>query len=140
MLFKASFHQHDVNAPPDFVRTVSIAARDGHNVDYIVTNNLETLLYVANLASIECHPWHSRVRNLDRPDWCVFDLDPGKDVTFVAICELALRLKGMLETVGLESFAKTSGSRGMHVYVPFKPTHSSDDVARFAERIRRPFA
>ena len=132
---KPSFHQHDVDAPPDFVRTVSIAVKEGHTVDYIVTNNLETLLYVANLGAIECHTWHSRVRNLDRPDWCVFDLDPGKSVRFATICELALRLKGMLEQVGLECFAKTSGSRGMHVYVPLKPVHSYEDVARFAERI-----
>lgn len=132
---KPSFHQHDVDAPPDFVRTISIAARDGHMVDYILTNNVETLVYVANLGSIECHPWHSRARDLDRPDWCVFDLDPSKDVSFAAICDLSLRLKTMLEQIGLESFAKTSGSRGMHVYVPFKPAHSSEDVARFAERI-----
>jgi len=132
---KPSFHQHDVDAPPDFVRTVSIAVKEGHTVDYIVSNSLETLLYVANLGAIECHTWHSRVRNLDRPDWCVFDLDPGESVRFATICELALRLKGMLEQVGLECFAKTSGSRGMHVYVPLKPVHSYEDVARFAERI-----
>jgi bifunctional non-homologous end joining protein LigD len=132
---KPSFHQHDVDAPPDFVRTVSIAARDGHMVDYILTNNVETLVYVANLGSIECHPWHARVRDLDRPDWCVFDLDPAKDVSFAVICDLAMRLRAMLEQLGLESFAKTSGSRGMHVYVPFNPAHSSEVVARFAEQI-----
>lgn len=132
---QASFHQHDVNDTPDFARTVSIVVEQGHTNDYLVCNNLATLLYTTNLGAIEQHAWHSRVRNLDHPDWCVFDLDPGKDVEFPAVCEVAIRLKEILARFKLESFAKTSGSRGIHIYVPLKPTHSYQAVARFAARI-----
>ena len=130
------FHQHDVNEVPEFVRTVTLAVEEGgHEVDYIVGDNLPTLLYMANLGAIERHPWHSRVRNLDRPDWFVFDLDPGKGVEFETICDLALATRDVLRRLGLESYAKTSGSRGIHVYVPVKPEYTYEEVAEFAERV-----
>jgi bifunctional non-homologous end joining protein LigD len=129
-----SFHQHDVNEAPEFVRTARLAVEEGHEVDYIVGDNAATLLYMANLGAIERHPWHSRVRNLDCPDWLVFDLDPGEGIAFETICELALGVREVLERLGLDSYAKTSGSRGMHVYVPIKPRYTYDAVADFAER------
>ena len=131
------FHQHDVDEAPDYVRTIALEVEDsggGHTVNYIVGNNLPALLYQANLGAIECHPWHSRTKNLDRPDWIVFDLDPGQGVGFEIICEAALCVKEVLNRFGLESYAKTSGSRGMHVYVPIKPVHSYEQVADFAEQ------
>ena len=129
-----SFHQHDVNSAPRFVRTAEIDVEEGHKVDYIIGDNLATLLYMANLGAIERHPWHSRVKNLDHPDWVVFDLDP-ENVEFEEICAVALTAKKILDSLGLESFAKTSGSRGIHVYVPCKPVHEYEEVARFAERV-----
>ena len=132
-----SFHQHDVNEAPEFVRTIPLEVEDGggHTVDYVVGDNEQTLLYMANLGAIERHPWHSRVRNIDRPDWFVFDLDPGEGVEFTTICELALSTRGVLGRLGLESYAKTSGSRGIHVYVPVKPEYSYEEVAAFAQRV-----
>lgn len=132
-----SFHQHDVDEAPDYARTVTIAVEEGHTVDYLVCDNLATLLYVANLGAIECHPWNSRVSALDHPDWCVFDLDPGEGVEFAAICETALRLREALNRAGLKCCAKTSGSRGIHVYAPLKPVHDYEEVAGFAERIAK---
>jgi bifunctional non-homologous end joining protein LigD len=131
-----SFHQHDVDEAPTFVRTVQLEA-EGHAVDYILGDNLATLLYMANLGAIERHPWHSRVRNLDRPDWFVFDLDPGQGIEFTTICELALVVKDVLDQLRLESYAKTSGSRGLHVYVPIKPDYTYEQVASFAEQVAR---
>jgi bifunctional non-homologous end joining protein LigD len=128
------FHQHDVDEAPDYARTVALDVDEGHMVDYLVCDNLATLLYVTNLGAIERHPWNSRARNLDHPDWVVFDLDPAEGVEFAAICEVALRLKEVLGRAGLECFAKTSGSRGIHVYAPLKPVHGYDEVADFAER------
>jgi len=132
-----SFHQHDVNAAPEFVRTAALTVEDGggHEVDYIVGDNLAMLLYMANLGAIERHPWHSRVRRLDRPDWFVFDLDPGPGVEFTTICALALAVREVLGRVGLESYPKTSGSRGIHVYVPVKPESDYDEVAEAAARV-----
>src|SRR5262249_15180275 len=74
---KPSFHQHNVEEAPGYARTVTIDVEEGHKVDYLVCDNVATLLYVTNLGAIERHPWNSRTRNLDRPDWMVFDLDPG---------------------------------------------------------------
>jgi bifunctional non-homologous end joining protein LigD len=128
------FHQHDVNAAPDFVRTAEIDVEEGHKVDYIIGDNTQTLLYMANLGAIERHPWHSRVHDLDHPDWFVFDLDPS-NVEFEQICDVAVSTREILERLGLESYAKTSGSRGIHVYVPLKPVHSYEEVAAFAERV-----
>ena len=130
-----SFHQHDVNEAPGYVRTVSLAVEEGHDVDYIVGDNLATLLYMANLGAIERHPWHSRVRDLDHPDWFVFDLDPDKTVEFTTICELAVGVRDVLDRLGLECYAKTSGSRGIHVYVPVKPVYSYEQIADFAEQV-----
>lgn len=129
------FHQHDVNEVPEFVRTAKLPVEEGHEVDYIVGDNQATLLYMANLGAIERHPWHSRVADLDHPDWFVFDLDPGEGILFSTICELAMGVKDVLDRLGLESYAKTSGSRGIHVYVPVKPRYTYEQIADFAERV-----
>jgi bifunctional non-homologous end joining protein LigD len=132
-----SFHQHDVDAAPDYVRTVALEVEDGggHIVNYVVGDNLPTLLYMANLGAIERHPWHSRTKNLERPDWIVFDLDPGEGVRFETICEAALCVRDVLKHLGLEAYPKTSGSRGIHVYLPIKPAYTYEQVAVFAERV-----
>lgn len=135
-----SFHQHDVNEAPRYVRTVALEVEDAsgrgtHEVDYVVGDNAATLLYMANLGAIERHPWHSRVRNLERPDWFVFDLDPGEGVRFETICELAMAVREVLERLGLEGYPKTSGSRGLHVYVPVRPAYDYDLIARLAEQV-----
>jgi bifunctional non-homologous end joining protein LigD len=130
------FHQHDVDEAPRFVRTVALEAdEDRHVVDYVVGDNLQTLLYMANLGAIERHPWHSRTRDLERPDWFVFDLDPGEGVAFTTICEVALSVREALARVRLKSYPKTSGSRGIHVYVPIEPRYDYETIAHFAERI-----
>jgi bifunctional non-homologous end joining protein LigD len=129
-----SFHQHDVNEVPDFVRTVTLAVEEGgHDVDYVVGDNAATQVYMANLGAIERHPWHSRVKHLDRPDWFVFDLDPGEGVAFETICEVAVTFRDALARLGLDCYPKTSGSRGIHVYVPVKPVYDYEEVAKFAE-------
>lgn len=130
-----SFHQHDVDRAPDYVRTIELEVEEGHAVDYIVGDNAATLLYMANIGAIERHPWHSRVQSIDRPDWFVFDLDPGKGIAFSTICELAIGVKDVLDRLKLKGYAKTSGSRGIHVYVPIKPLYSYEQVAKLAEQI-----
>jgi bifunctional non-homologous end joining protein LigD len=131
------FHQHDVNEAPAFVRTVPLEVEDGgeHEVDYIVGDNLATLLYMSNLGAIERHPWHSRVSDLEHPDWFVFDLDPGEGVGFETICDVALTTREVLARVGLESYPKSSGSRGIHVYVPVEPVYEYAQIAELAEQL-----
>ncbi|HKG13005.1 MAG TPA: non-homologous end-joining DNA ligase, partial [Pyrinomonadaceae bacterium] len=133
-----SFHQHDVHQEvPDFMRTAALEVEDGggHTVDYVVGSNEATLLYMANLGAIERHPWHSRVRDLEHPDWFVFDLDPSEGVEFETICDVALTTREVLARVGLESYAKTSGSRGIHIYVPVKPVYTYEQIAELAEQV-----
>ena len=130
-----SFHQHNVKDTPGYARSISIDIREGRTVNYLICDNLATQLYVTNLGAIERHPWNSRARNLGRPDWVVFDLDPGEGVKFASICEVALGLRDVLGRAGIECFAKTSGSRGIHVFAPLKPIYSYELVAEFAARI-----
>jgi bifunctional non-homologous end joining protein LigD len=139
----ASFHQHDVDEVPEFVRTIALEAEDTgglHTVNYIVGDNLQTHLYLANLGAIERHPFHSRIDKLDFPDWFVFDLDPGEDVAFETICEVAASAREIIENLGLKSYAKTSGSRGIHVYVPIKAEYRYEDVTDLSERIAKTIA
>jgi bifunctional non-homologous end joining protein LigD len=137
-----SFHQHDVDEVPEFVNTIALEMEDTglHTVDYVVCDNLATHLYLANLGAIERHPWHSRVDRLDRPDWLVFDLDPGEKVEFETICDVAIVARDVIADLDLKSYAKTSGSRGIHVYVPVKPEYTYDEIAKFAERIAKTVA
>ncbi len=137
-----SFHQHDVDSVPEFVQTAALEAEDGgkHTVDYVVGGNLETHLYLANLGAIERHPWHSRLGNLECPDWFVFDLDPGEKVEFKQICEVALISQAVIDGYGLKSFAKTSGSSGIHVYVPVKPIYKYELIADLAAKLAREIA
>jgi bifunctional non-homologous end joining protein LigD len=134
------FHQHDVDVVPQFVDTIELEAADDagkHMVDYVVCDNLETHLYLTNLGAIERHPWHSTIKKLDRPTWFVFDLDPGEMVEFESICEVAASAQILIKDLGLESYAKTSGSRGIHVYVPIKPEYTYEQVAALAAHIAR---
>ncbi|HEX8499353.1 MAG TPA: non-homologous end-joining DNA ligase [Pyrinomonadaceae bacterium] len=132
-----SFHQHDVNEAPAFVRTVPLEVEDGggHEVDYVVGDNLATLLYMANLGAVERHPFHSRVADLAHPDWFVFDLDPAEGVTFETICDVALTTREVLARLGLDGYPKTSGSRGLHVYVPVEPAYDYESIAELAAQV-----
>ena len=135
-----SFHQHDVDEVPEYVRTIELEAEDEngrHMVDYVVCDNLETHLYLANLGAIERHPFHSKIGRLANPTWFVFDLDPGDKVEFETVCEVAVSARDIIKDLGLESYAKTSGSRGIHVYVPIKAEYSYQDVADLAAAIAK---
>jgi bifunctional non-homologous end joining protein LigD len=134
------FHQHDVDEVPEFVRTIALEAESEqglHEVDYIVCDNLPTHLYVANLGAIERHPFNSRIEKLDSPDWFVFDLDPGDEVEFTTICDVAVTARDVIADLGLKAYAKTSGSRGIHVYVPVKPEYTYDQIAGAAAKIAK---
>jgi bifunctional non-homologous end joining protein LigD len=126
-----------VNEAPSFVRTAPLEVEDGggHEVDYIVGDNLATLVYMANLGAIERHPWHSRVKDLEHPDWFVFDLDPAEGVEFETICDVAVTTRDVLARIGLDSYPKTSGSRGIHVYVPVEPIYGYESIAELAEQL-----
>ncbi len=114
-----SFFQKQAPAHrPDWVPTVTLPAGESKAIDYVEVTGPAELVWLANLAALELHVPLALARAPDRPTAVVFDLDPGAPATIVECCEVALRLQGMFEHLGLESFAKTSGSKGMQVYLP----------------------
>jgi bifunctional non-homologous end joining protein LigD len=114
-----SFFQKD--APPyapDWFRRVTVWSEGSEReLSYFVAEDIESLLYVINLGTIPLHVWSSRVETLAHPDWCILDLDP-KEAPFSDVVEIARRLHEVCDEIGLPSFAKTSGSSGIHVLVP----------------------
>jgi bifunctional non-homologous end joining protein LigD len=113
-----SFFQKQAPAHrPDWVATVALPSERGP-IDYTLAEDLPTLVWLANLAAIELHVPLARAQAIEQPTALVFDLDPGAPATVVECCRVALQLHGMFENLGLQSFVKTSGSKGLQVYVP----------------------
>jgi bifunctional non-homologous end joining protein LigD len=114
-----SFYQKD--APvfvPAWIRTQRMwSEQTQREIDYFICDDLESLLYLANLAAIPLHVWASRVPTLDRPDWCVLDLDP-KGAPFEHVVRVAKATRALCEEIELPSFVKTSGSSGLHILLP----------------------
>jgi len=114
---KSFFEKQCPSHRPDWVATVAVPLSE-KTVEFCVCGDLPTLVWLANLAALELHTQLHRAAALDRPTMMVFDLDPGPPATIVECCRVALWLQGMFENLGLQSFPKTSGSKGMQVYVP----------------------
>jgi bifunctional non-homologous end joining protein LigD len=114
-----SFYQKDIpDWAPDWIRTETLWSEGAEReLDYLICDSVDTLLWVANSASIPLHVWHSRVGSLETPDWCVIDLDP-KEAPFEDVIEVARTLHDLCADIGLPHYAKTSGSSGIHVLVP----------------------
>jgi DNA ligase D len=129
------FFQKDAgNHVPDWVKTYEIHAEStGKMVNYIICNDIETLLYVANLGSIEMNPWNSTINKQDRPDYIVMDIDPSDKNTFDDVVDVALTIKYILDQIGVEGYCKTSGSTGLHVYIPFGKKYTYDEAKDFAQ-------
>jgi bifunctional non-homologous end joining protein LigD len=121
---------------PDWVKTTRVLAgpRSGQ-IDFCVCEDTPTLVWMAQLAAIELHPSLSLGKRPERPTVLAFDLDPGPPADIVDCCRVALRLKGMLDHVGIECFAKTSGSKGMQVYVPLNTPTGYEETRPFAQAI-----
>ena len=114
-----SFYQKDApEHAPSWIRTVPIRSEDTQrDINYIVCDDVESLLYVANLGSIPLHVWASSVGSLELPDWCVIDLDP-KEAPFSDVVRTALVLRELCESIGYPSYVKTTGKTGLHILLP----------------------
>jgi bifunctional non-homologous end joining protein LigD len=129
------------NAPkhrPDWVKTAPVWS-EGNNrtMDYILANDLPTLVWIANLASIELHPSLSLGSDIETPTMIVFDLDPGPPANIVQCCQVGLWVRDIFEHFGLQSFAKTSGSKGLQVYIPLNTKTSYEETKPFAHAVAR---
>jgi bifunctional non-homologous end joining protein LigD len=124
---------------PDWIPTVEIEVstrekpRQRRKIQAPLVNDELALLWMVNMGCIDLNTWYSRVDKLDRPDFVLFDLDPSPDVAFRETVEVALLVKETLDTLGLESFPKTSGADGIHVLVPIARRHTYEDTRQFAE-------
>jgi bifunctional non-homologous end joining protein LigD len=134
------FFQKDKPAGmPEWIPTASIEVtsrerpRQRRLIDAPLVNDELALLWMANMACIDLNTWYSRVDRLDRPDFVLFDLDPSPDVGFLETVQVALLVKEVLDTIGLESFCKTSGADGIHVLVPIERRSTYEDTRQFAE-------
>ena len=112
---------------PPWMATAAVwSGRTKGAVNYCLVDELASLVWVANTASLELHPSLSRAPDIAQPTMVVFDLDPGPPATLVECCRIGLRLRELLAGMGLESFAKTSGSKGLQLYVPLNTTVAYD--------------
>lgn len=130
-----SFFQKDMPYAPSWTKTKVIHSESAErDLKFLICNDKETLVYLANLAVIEFHPWHSRIDSAESPDYIVFDLDPNK-TSFDKIINTAKKLHEILEKYEIPAFPKTSGAEGLHVYVPLKPKYDYDQALIFAKII-----
>ncbi|MDB4902192.1 MAG: ligase [Mucilaginibacter sp.] len=130
-----SFYQKDVKGKaPDWVKTFPYTTSDGEEKEYLVGTDEASLLWMASLGCIEMNPWFSRAQSPDNPDYCVIDLDPDKN-TFDQVIEAALEVKKVLDEIKVPSYCKTSGSTGMHIYIPMEAKYSYDQSQMFARII-----
>ncbi|MGF7184081.1 bifunctional non-homologous end joining protein LigD [Desulfitispora alkaliphila] len=131
-----SFYQKECprEAPPWLSRTPIPSKRKGV-VNWCVINDLPSLIWIANRACIEMHTWFSRLPHLDKPPVAVIDLDPSGNTGFRQAAETALLYKPILDQLGLQSFPKTSGATGIHIYIPIAPKYSFDQVRQFLAQL-----
>jgi len=129
---KAFFQKHAAKDRPEWMATTMVAASSRGDIEELVLDSRPGLVWTANRAAIELHTLLAPAAHPDRPDSLVFDLDPGAPADVVDSAEVALWIRGMLEELRLESLIKTSGSKGLQLYVPLGGTATHDDTKAFA--------
>jgi bifunctional non-homologous end joining protein LigD len=120
---------------PSSVKTAKVPKSDGGEVNYCVMNDLPGLVWAANLADLELHTFLHKAPTINRPTALAFDLDPGAPADIIACCEIGLQLKDVLDTLKLKSFAKTSGSKGLQIYVPLNTSVTYEKTKGFAHAL-----
>ncbi len=132
---KENFFQKQINKKqiPSWIKTVKIEHKE-RTVEYLMVQDKETLLYVANLGCIELNPFHSSVAHLLAPDYMVIDIDP-ENIAFKFTVEIALYIHTLLEDISVSNFCKTSGGRGLHIYIPLGAKYSFAQSQEFAHLI-----
>ncbi len=121
---------------PAWVRTAEVPQDDGERMTFCMVNDLETLIWVENLASLELHVPLARAGSFQTPDSMVFDLDPGEPANILDCARVALILRDLLSRMGLSSYVKTSGQKGLHVFVPLNRRDTTfEDTKTFSKAV-----
>ena len=132
---------YEKNCPthrPDWVKTAPVWSEGNHRwMDYCLAQDLPTLVWAANLADIELHTSLSLAKDILRPTALVFDLDPGAPADIVLCCQVGLWVRDIFRELGLQSFAKTSGSKGLQVYIPLNTAVTYDRTKPFAHELAK---
>ena len=130
-----SFYQKDVTGKaPDWIEMFPYSSND-QDRNYMVCTDEASLLYMVNLGCIDINPWNSRVESADNPDWCVLDLDPDTTNSFEQVIITAQTIKQILDDSGIPGYCKTSGSTGIHIYIPLGAKYTYDQSQLFAKWI-----
>ncbi|MEX0719354.1 MAG: DNA ligase D [Balneolaceae bacterium] len=129
------FYQKDSGSMlPDWVDSISIYSESSEkDIEYMLCQNTAALVYMANLGCIEINPWNSKTDALDNPTYTVIDIDPSSKTTFEEVIEVAQAAKEVLDRAKIKGYCKTSGSRGMHVYLPLNAKYSYDEARDFTK-------
>ncbi|CAN5198019.1 DNA ligase D [soil metagenome] len=129
------FYQKDSGSMlPDWIESVSIYSESSEkDIEYMLCQNTAALVYLANLGCIEINPWNSRKESLDKPEYTVIDIDPSKKTTFEDVIEVAQAAKEVLDRAKIKGYCKTSGSSGLHVYLPMNAQYSYDEARNFTK-------
>ena len=137
-----SFYQKEAGTDaPEWVETVAIRSEERKSdIRYYLANDLAALLFLSNLGCIEHHPWSSSIKDLDRPDYVFFDLDPAEEADFSTVVEIARAVCDLMDRLGLDVFIKTSGASGLHIYLPLETGYTYDQARTFAEIVARVIA
>jgi bifunctional non-homologous end joining protein LigD len=120
---------------PDWVQTTKVAKGSGASINYCMINDLPSLVWIANLADLELHTFLHQAPDDNRPNMMAFDLDPGPPADIVLCCEVGLYLKAIFDELGLQCFAKTSGSKGLQVYVPLNTPTTYEKTKTFSRTL-----
>src|SRR3989449_6497445 len=131
------FHQKRVPPHPDYVDEIFVKFPSGHSTVFAVVDNAAALAWVINLGCIELHTWHSRVPDIERPDYLLIDLDPTTDGQWPHVRRIALVVREVMAELGLPSYPKTSGATGLHVLAPIRPELTFRAVRDFAKALAR---
>lgn len=131
-------HFYEKDAPrhkPDWVEVAVVPRKNGGEIHYVLINDLPSLVWAANLASLEMHVFLARAPNIARPTSIVFDLDPGPPADVLDCARVSLQIRDLLAALGLECFVKASGSKGLQIYVPLNTPVTYDATQPFAKAV-----
>jgi bifunctional non-homologous end joining protein LigD len=131
-----SFYQKDITGKaPGWIKMFPYHTSDGKDKNFLVPRDEASILYMANLGAIEMNPWNSTINKPDHPDWCLIDLDPTAKNSFEQVIQTARVTKSVLDNLGVTGYPKTSGSTGIHIYIPLGAKYTYDECQLFGKLI-----
>jgi bifunctional non-homologous end joining protein LigD len=137
---KCFFMKRAPTPRPDWIETCAIEHKSGNVIDFPIIQDLASLLWVVNLGCIDLNPWYARCDDTDRPDYLHFDLDPVAGATLAKVIDASLIVRDALETLGMSPLVKTTGSRGLHLYVAVERGPAQKEVWTFAKALANALA